>query len=668
MGKELSSDDLSALLDRIISKAEDFSSSKLQKERETVLTYYRGEAPAPLHAGDSSYVSRDVYDAIDSARSNLVETFSANQRILYFKPEGGETAAEAKQKSDYCRDVFFKDNPGEDLLYASSTDGLMNRFAVAKVYYKESKDEIEHDFSGLTEDELDQFVSGMYDFEFAEADSSALAQGLYSGTLTEIKKKKRVCVEMLPAEDIKVLGRSANLQEAKAVIHTQEMTRSQLLKDGVPRKTVDKLTFESRNVGTLDYEKQMRHEPVGQTLGSDDGVQDATQTVIVHEVYADIDMNESGIAKLYRVLYSGGEILDKERIKYKPFASFVPIPVPHTFFGENFGKGVIPIQNARTIMVRQIINHTVRSNNDRMMVLSGTLHNPKELLDARMGGVVNVKRMDGLAPLPQTMMNPFAFDTIRLLDEDKEEVTGISKLSQGLDKNAISTQNAEGKIDQLIQLAQQRQKTIARRFGLFMRELWFLIYQTARDHIDDASYTTPSGETVEVKPTEWNDRSTASVALSLSPSEQEAEGQKYVDLDLYLTQHPALQQQYTQEKRWEVLSRATDRKGLGALEEFLLRPDQVQPAEPSEMEKLQIEQLRAQVKLTNNQGDAMMLKAQTEHLKVQIEAKKVGIETQVKVAAQDLDERQFEHDAEIDWAEVEQAKVAEKTTGFFSPS
>jgi hypothetical protein len=668
MAKTMNDEDLGSLLDRIISKAEDFSSSKLQKEREAVLNYYRGEAPAPLHAGDSKYVSRDVYDAVDSARSNLIETYSAHQRIVFFRPEKDETVAQAKQASEYCRHVFFKQNHGEDLMYAAISDGLMNRFSVAKVYYKEIKDEIEHEFSGLTEDELDMFVADMYDFEFTETDTSALAQGLYSGTIAEVKLKRKICVEIIQPEDIKILGRATSLQDAKAVIHTQEMTRSQLLKEGVDKKKVNKLTFETKNDTTLDYEKQLRHEPIGQTLGSDDGVQEATETIVVHEVYADIDMDKSGTAKLYRVLYAGGEILDKERVRIKPFAAFVPIPVPHTFFGENYAKSVIPIQNARTIMLRQIINHTVRSNNDRMMVLNGTLHNPKELLDNRMGGIVNVKRMDGLSPLPQTMMNPFVFDTVRLLDEDKEEVTGISKLAQGLNKDAISTQNAEGKIDQLIQLSQQRQKTIARRFGLFMRELYFLIYHAAVDYIEESDYVSVTGQYVEVNPTEWKERTAASIELSLSQYEREAESQKFLELDVMFTQHPALGQQYTPEKRWEVLSQMAEKRGIEDLETYLLKPEQVQPSEPSEMEKLQMDQLRAQVKLVNAQADSMIMKAQTEAKRVSIDEMKAKTDMAAKADKQDLDEKKFDHDVEIDWAEVDNAKASEEQTGIWSPN
>ncbi len=666
MAKELSAEDLGSLCDRIISKAEDYSSSKLARERQTVLTYYRGEAPDKLHPGDSSFVSRDVYSGVDTARSNLVETFSAHQKNVFFRAEKGDTIADAKQATEYCRHVFYKQNNGEEIIYTSVTDGLMNRFSVAKVYFCETTEDKEYEFEALTEEELDMFVSDMEDFEFKDVDNKALAQGLYTGTCVEKKKTRKIKVEVIQPEDLRVIGRSSSLFDSKAVLHLQEMTRSQLIAQGYDKKKIKGLTYASRSPSESDYEKSLRHMPLGHTLGENDSFQEATEIVLVYEIYAYIDMHDTGVANLWKVVYAGGTILDKEQISRMPFASFVPLPIPHTFAGDNYAKNLIPIQNARTVMTRQIINHTVRSNNDRMQVLNGTLHNPKELLDNRYGGIVNVKRMDGLAPLPLTPMNPFVFETIKLLEEDQEEVSGISKMSQGLNKDAVSTQNAEGKIDQLIQLSQQRQKTMARRFGMFMRELWHLIYHTAVDHIDEPEFIQVTGQYVEINPSDWQERTAASIELVLSTSEQEAEARKYIEMDQYFSQHPKLQAQYTPEKQWEVLSRASEKRGIEDLEALLLRPEQVKPAEPSKMEQLQEAQLEAQVKLVNAQAETMIMKAQTDKMRAELEGKKFKVDMADKMSKADLAEREFEHEKEIDWAEIEAGKAAEKTTGIFS--
>ena len=102
------------------------------------------------------------------------------------------------------------------------------------------------------------------------------------------------------------------------------------------------------------------------------------------------------------------------------------------------------------------------ANNPRYMVTKGSLTNVRELIDNRIGGVVNVTRPDAIQAMPQAPLNPFIFQTINMLDEDKEETSSVSSLSTGLNKDAVSKQNSQAMVEQLITMSQQRQKIIAK--------------------------------------------------------------------------------------------------------------------------------------------------------------------------------------------------------------
>ena len=91
------------------------------------------------------------------------------------------------------------------------------------------------------------------------------------------------------------------------------------------------------------------------------------------------------------------------------------------------------------------------------MVTKGSLTNPRELIDNRVGGLVNVTRPDAVTPMPQAPLNPFIFQTIKLLDESAEETSSISSLSTGLNKDAISKQNSQGMVEQLVNMSQQHE-------------------------------------------------------------------------------------------------------------------------------------------------------------------------------------------------------------------
>ena len=85
------------------------------------------------------------------------------------------------------------------------------------------------------------------------------------------------------------------------------------------------------------------------------------------------------------------------------------------------------------------------TNNPRYMVVKGALTSPRELIDNRVGGIVNVSRPDGIAPMPQAPLNPFVFQTIQMLDEDKEDNTGcietVTGSKQRCDKQAELCRN-----------------------------------------------------------------------------------------------------------------------------------------------------------------------------------------------------------------------------------
>lgn len=665
MAERLTDTKLSAILQRAVANAEHLNDGKLAKEREEVEKYYRGDLPLPMHQGDSKYVSRDVFDSVDSMRATILEAFSANHRIVRFRPEKGEGTDGANQATDYCRHVFFKDNDGDDIIYDVVSDGLMKRLSVVKVFFEELKEDEEYEFEALTAEELYMQVSEYDDFEFTETEITD--EGLYSGSFKVNKSTKRIGVEVIQPEDFLISSRTANLKDAKYCIHRVSKSKSQLLKEGYPEKKIEKIQFSGFKDMDMDYEKGLRFESVDDVIATDDAYQDAVGEVTVYEVYIRLDVDGSGREKLHRVVYAGGEILEKEPIARMPFAAYVPLPIAHTFFGDNYAKSVIPVQNARTILIRQIINHSLTTNNPRHMVLNGTVQNPNELLENRFGGIVNVRRMDGIAPIGQAPLNPFVFNLIQMIDEDKEEVTGVSKLSQGLNKDAISTQNAEGMVEQLISQSQQRQKIIARRFGTFMRELWYLIYHTAVDYMDDAEFVSVTGEYVEVNPTEWHERKAASVELTLGYGEQGREAQKWVEIDQYFSQDPTLSAGYSYDKRYEVITRAMEMRGIEDVKSFLTPPDQMQPPQPSPMEMIQMEQAKAQIEYTKAQAQAMVSKAETDRiraeadlLKAQAEAKRMTFESKMEV-------QEFAHEVFMDTEELKAAKAATDQKAIFNP-
>lgn len=648
---KMTDDELVVAVERLIHTSNSFAETKLSQERRDVMQYYRGELPRPTHAGNSKYVSMDVYDSVDSMRAQLLEAFSAHQRIVQFAPQGPDDVAKAEEATNYCSYVFYRRNAGPKISYDILTDALTGRYGVAKVWVEDEAGKEER-FDALTEDELAVLISEGLEPATVEQDGQ-----LYSG---KGRRKGYRCIKVapVPLEEILVSPGAPSIEEAD-VIHQKQVTKGWLLKQGYPESVIEDLP-QSSSPTDMDWEKDERFKPFTSISRAANDVNPHRVMVDYYECYLDLDFDGEGIEELHRVVMAGRTILEVEKVKRKPFAFFVPLPTPHTPFGENFGKFIIPTQNARSVLIRGILDHTIITNNPRMLVLNGTLVNPTELQDNRLGGLVNVRRMDGLAPIPQSQLNPFVFQTIQLLDDDKEETTGISKLSQGLNKDAISKQNSQGLVEGLITASMTRQKIVARQFGEFMKNLFLLIYDTALEHMDEQEFMEVNGAWTPVDPRLWEERKEVIVDLSLSPSEAAQEAQKFTLIDQYLAADPRLAGQYGPAQRYQIQKRMLQKMGIVDVEAVLLPPEKVEPPQPDPAAMLQLQMLQAQVA-------ELEARTQAQQLKNMLEARKIDGKISVDTGKLELETIKTMHEMEMDRQEIAMARAVPDKSAVIAP-
>src|SRR3546814_20983192 len=98
--------------------------------------------------------------------------------------------------------------------------------------------------------------------------------------------------------------------------------------------------------------------------------------------------------------------MEKQKVNDHPFVAYVPQPIPHTFYGNNFAARTIQHANTKTVLTRAIIEHAVDATNPRWMVARGGVANTRELIDNRRGGVVHGRSLTHIvAPLPRPRKN-----------------------------------------------------------------------------------------------------------------------------------------------------------------------------------------------------------------------------------------------------------------------
>ena len=215
-----------------------------------------------------------------------------------------------------------------------------------------------------------------------------------------------------------------------------------------------------------------------------------------------------------------------------------------------------------------------------------------------------------------------------MLDSDKEQQTGTSQLSQGLNKDAISKQNSQAMVEQLVTLSQQRQKVIARHFANdFLKPLAIEIYRLVLQNEDQQSIVELAGMQVPVDVRTWVERKDATVDLKLGYAEKEKEAQKILGLYQLMAQDPELARSFGPQNRYLAMRNILELNGVKNVDEYLTPPDQQQPPPPDPAQQMQMQMAQMQMQL--------------EERKVALDEQKAEMDAKFKMLEHELKQEQF---------------------------
>ena len=670
--KPMDEGDILKALELNIKSAVGYYDSELSQERKKVTEYYNAEKPKPAHDGNSKYVSQDVWAGVQSMSALLLETFAAGNRIVRFAPQNPDDVQTAEICSAYTDYVLHRQNDFFDVVQQVILDGLMARVGVCKIFWEVMTESQEEEFSNLTEDELDLLLA---DEALELVDSETNDIGLISGTIERKIDASKVCILPVSPEEFIIEAQAASLDTVDFCAHRTRKSLSELRDMGYDEDKISLIGTDHEDVELeTDPEILARFEQIGGSRKNHaHGYIDQVREVLVYEAYINLDPEATGTASLYKVVKAGNQILEMEKVDRRPFIVFSPLPTPHSFYGANFAAKLIATQNAKTVLTRSILDHAVITNNPRYMVVKGGLTNPRELISNRVGGLVNVSRPDAIAPMPQANLNPFIFQTIGMLDDDKEDTSSISRLSQGLNKDAISKQNSAAMVEQLATMSQQRAKIIARNFAnQFLKPLFHEAYRLIVENEQAEKVVDIAGGFVQIDPRNWKEKRDVMVEMKLGYGEQEREAQKYLALHQLMTQDPSLQPLYGIENRYNMMKSILEQQGILNVNEYLTSPEQLPPPQPDQAAQMQMQLTAKQMELQERQTavaeQKVATQAQQASAKMELDAVKAQSQFALQSDQQDLREAEFAHKQKIDEGELEILKTTEDKRGIVSPT
>ena len=635
-GKALTDIEVGSIVSSEIKASLGYIGSDITEQRQKSLEYYFGEPFGNEQEGRSQVVSTDVSDVIESILPTLLRTFAASDEIVKCEPVTAEDEEIAKQASDYLNYVFNKDNDGFITLYTLFKDALIQKNGIAKIYWDTSKKRERESYEKLSEDEYTMLLdeNGVKVKEHTEYEDekaikekeNILKQIEESGqpvdpmTLEQINNTPipmlhdvviereedfgKVKIEAIPPEEFLIERRAKSIQDANFVAHRTTVTRTQLVEAGFDSDKVYSLPADSQD--RYNEEKITRYRNLDHDYNSDAG-EASTDEISIFECYIRLDEEGDGVAKLRKITLAGAEgytILDDELCDSIPFVSVTPIMVPHRFYGRSVSEMTEDLQLIKSTVMRQLLDNMYLTNNNRVAVMDGQV-NLDDLLTNRPGGVVRTKGSPGqvMMPMQTQTINNQAFPMLEYLDTVREQRTGITRYSQGMDADSLN-KTATG-VNTILSQAQMRVELIARIFAeTGVKDMFLKMFELIVKHQDKERIIKIRNNFVPFRPMEWRNRCNISISVGLGTGSRDQ--QLSILNNILQTQLKALELQGSAagpmvnlRNIYNTLSKIVENAGLKNPNSFFTDPDigmqnmpPPQPPQPTEFEK--VSQLQVQ--------------------------------------------------------------------------
>ena len=526
-----SEEELQSIVGSALDDAVDFIDNTISPLRATSIDYYQGKPFGNEEDGRSQVISLDVHDTIADILPSLMRIFFSSENVVEFVPFGKEDVKLAEQATDYInRIVLQQDNDGFPIFYNAFKDALLCKNGILKYYWDTTYHAEYYEYSKLSENELavleaddEVEVTEVVSYpdpafpqpeavveteeQIEEVVPELMQQSMMTPQLHDVKvtrKKEHGCVrvESVPPEEFLIDRDATSMNDAYCIAHRRYLTVSDLVEMGYDYDDIQK--FATPYETQLDDNAEFQARNTYQNEGINPVEDDANLKVQYVEAYMKIDMTGDGIAELRRLCCVGDNFEIKKNLKCEqiPFVSFCPDPEPHTFFGLSIADITEDIQKVKSMVMRSMLDSLALSVHPRVAVVEGQA-NIEDVMNTEVGGIIRQRNAGAVQPFNMPFVGKDCFPMLSYLDEVKENRTGISKASMGLDPDALQSSTASA-VNATIQGGQQHIELIARIFAeTGMKPLFKGIYELLARHQDKERTVRLRNEWIPIDPRVW---------------------------------------------------------------------------------------------------------------------------------------------------------------------
>ena len=648
MAKEkITEEDLVSRIRGEITDSLGYMGDTISTQREMAMKYYYGLPFGNEVEGRSQYVDSTVQDTIEWIKPSLMRVFASGDEMVKFSPTGQEDVEMAQQATDYVNYVFTKDNSGWEILYSWFTDALLSKNGIVKVWWNDYEEEEREEYTGLDEIGLQALLMDP-DVEVVEHSEYDNDYGQIEHDIV-IKRKSyngKIKIENVPPSEFLISREAKSIQDATFVCHRVEKTLSQLREmypdedldaESLGGSDEDLMAFSAERLERYAFDKSADYWGVGAGDAYDD---ESLRKFWLHESFLKTDYDNDGIAELRKVCTVGSTVLANDAIDSIPFVSITPVKIPHKFFGLSIADLVMDLQLMKSTLMRNLMDNMYNQNFGRFAVLEGQA-NLDDLLTQRPGGVVRVKSPNAVTPLTTPPLEPYTFQMLEYLDSVRESRAGVSRMSQGLNENALTSHTTATAVNAVMGAAQSRVELVARNFAeTGVKDLMIQIYTLLYKNQDKERVIKLRNEWIPVRPDAWKDNYDCTVSVALGSGNKDQQMTHLSQMINFASQSMSGGLKIVNEQNMYNLGAALVKAmGFQNVNDYLTDPSQIPPEEPkgpSPEEQAQVMEAQIKQEELKIKAAEMQLKAQ----KIQQEYQKLAVDANLKQQELNLEREQ----------------------------
>ena len=566
--------------------------STVEQRRARLLRRYLGERYGNEVDGYSAVVSRDVYEVVEWALPQIVETFLAGDQVARFDPVGPEDEDESMQQTDLANHAFLKENNGFLILSTAIKDCLIQEIGIVHWYWEQPQ-RVEFEFyQGLTPEQVSINLQANPEIEITAAAPSQFGPGLFDVEVRRSFGQGKLCIEALPPEEFIYSGDARSVDDARMVGRHRGITASAMIDMGFDPEIVEDLNGDH---GIATTSGQLAR------ISRDDGVtgnqprnnrRDAEREIDLAEIWIRVDFDGDGISELRKVVVASNgasvsKLISHEPAERKPFAVTSPIMMPHRLAGISLAETIEDLAEIRTAVLRSYLDALYLAQRPRTITLGDPENGPQADMDEMMsvvpGGNVTEYMAGAIRPFPYVDTSATSLTGLEMIKGMREERTGITRNYQGSEAPHGLNDTAHG-MQMLQNAAGKRIAYITRIIAeLMVKPLFTGIAAELKMHQRVPKAVRLRGKWVNVDPTEWrNDYdATVEVGLGYGDRDQAMFGLTQIaQLQEKLASYPMTAPMVTSEKVWNMVSELCKQVGFKNAGRFFEDPAGKPPPDP----------------------------------------------------------------------------------------